>query len=191
MATDIYANDSDTLTLPPGQVLTVVADAFGAGIIRRINPNSQLSGARQTSIAANGTKSFGPFASVRTYSIECSRGKLSVDQGKSDYRPAREIGAIETFSASFTLQADMMGTVFRNDSASNLTVTVPNDLPEGFNCGFIKYAAGNVALSFAAGAINRSAVATLTTQYTRGSLFVAKQSANVDAAECLVGGDFV
>jgi hypothetical protein len=92
-------------------------------------------------------------------------------------------------AASFTINSDCNGYLFRYEGSSNITVTVPANLPLGFNCGFAMWGTGTVTLAPGTGATNRSGKTTLNTQYTSGSILIAKNIGG-SAAEFLVGGDF-
>jgi hypothetical protein len=91
---------------------------------------------------------------------------------------------------TYTLTNADIGSVFRNDSASNLTVVVPGTLIGGFSAGFIQYSTGTITLSTTLGSVNQSAKTATSAQFARGSVLVAKQNAAETAAEFLVGGDF-
>ena len=97
---------------------------------------------------------------------------------------------ILALTSDHVLTADDIGKVFRNDSTSNITVTVPKTLISGFSAGFIQDSTGTITISAGTSAVNRSGVTTLSTQYGRGSVFVFKQNSSDTAAEFLVGGDF-
>jgi hypothetical protein len=104
-----------------------------------------------------------------------------------DYAALR--GQIVPFTGSFTLSRSDSGKIWRCDSATNVTVTVPGDLYDGFNCGFVMYGAGTVTLVAGANAVNKSAKTALTTQYQAGSLMVVNNP-GYKSHEFLVGGDF-
>jgi hypothetical protein len=192
--TDVISGQAALISLEAGLTVTVTSgDVFSTGLVRRTSNNGgNLSGNRISNIAANSSLSFGPFPADRSYSIEAvgAGGKLSYVAALQAYDYATQRGNIEPFVGSFTLKTEDMGKVFRCDDTSNVTITVPNDFAQGFNCGFIMYGTGTVTLSFAAGATNKSGKIALSTQYQRGSLFCAKQIAANNAAEILVGGDF-
>lgn len=186
---------ANIVTLPPRHTLRVASpDAFGSGLVRRIGVAGQpfITGYNRTSkVVASATIYFGPFREPRTYSIEpASGGKLVYDivQPGNDF--TTDLRNVEPFTGSFTLKNDDIGKVFRCDDASAVTITVPNNLEQGFNCEFIKYAAGNVTLSFSSGATNVTAKVAMATQYMRGSLLVTKQVAALNACDVLPGGDF-
>lgn len=102
-------------------------------------------------------------------------------------------GRIVPFSSSFTLTPEHNGAIFRHDGSSNVTVTVPNTLDDGFNVGFAMFNTGTITVAAGAGATNRSGKTALSTQYQCGSMLVMKR-VQVDAVqatiEFLVGGDF-
>jgi hypothetical protein len=189
---DISGSNREVITLQPGQTMVVRSpDALSSGIVRRVGIDGrQLQGNRMQSVQVNSKLQIGPFANPRAYSIEAVGTKLTYTIDKPSQSFARELGDVWGFTGSLVLNNEMNGRVLRCDDTSNVTITVPGDLAEGFNAGFIKYAAGNVTLSFTSGAVNRNGVTALTTLYQRGSLFVAKQTVAEDTAECMVGGDF-
>ena len=94
---------------------------------------------------------------------------------------------IERTSAAPVLNRECTGIVFVYTGSANINVAVPNNLPEGFNCGFVMYGTGTITLTGAA--TNRSAKTALTTQYSSGSIMVT-QNLTGTAAEYLAGGDF-
>lgn len=104
-----------------------------------------------------------------------------------DYAALR--GNIVSFTGSFTLSRSDAGKVFRCDDTANVTVTVPGDLEEGFNCGFLMYNTGTVTIAAGLGAVNKSGKTALSTQYQSGSVFVSK-AAGFKSQEFLLGGDF-
>lgn len=55
-------------------------------------------------------------------------------------------------TGNYTLQPSDNGAVFRGDSASGLTVTVPSTLPEGFNVGICQRGTGIVTVVAGGGA---------------------------------------
>jgi hypothetical protein len=91
---------------------------------------------------------------------------------------------------NYTLKHSDIGNVFRNDDATNYTVTVPSTLIGGFSAGFLQYSTGTITLSAGLYAVNKSAKTATSAQFARGSVFVAKQNAADTKAEFLVGGDF-
>lgn len=105
------------------------------------------------------------------------------------YPIATQVGKIERFSGNRTLSPDDNGRVFRGEDSSNVTVTVPNNLGEGFTVGFVQYASGTITLSAGSGATKRAGGTATSAQYQRGSLIVTK-NADGASAESFVGGDF-
>lgn len=98
-------------------------------------------------------------------------------------------GKVERLTGDKTLSPSDKGKLFRCDSAANVTVTAPANLPEGFNVGLAMWAAGTVTVAAGSGATNRSSKTALSTQYQMGSLLVMKNASGA-AAEFVLGGDF-
>jgi hypothetical protein len=93
-------------------------------------------------------------------------------------------------SGNYVLTQTDVGAVFRNDSASNLTVTIPSILIDGFSAGFIQYSTGTITLVAGAYTTNVSGKTATSAQFARGSVFVVKRNVGDTRAEFLVGGDF-
>ena len=187
----VKLGDYFSTVLLAGETLTVTADAFSSGLVKRMGePGVQLMGVQQTAIPASGTRIIGPFPLVQFYSIECAAGSLTYVISTDEFGYSVLKGNVEGFTGSFTLKDYDNGKLFRCDDGSNVTVTVPNNLSQGFNVGFVMWAAGTVTIAAASGATNRSSTSALNTQYNVGSLVVMKQSAAVTAAEFLLGGNF-
>lgn len=93
------------------------------------------------------------------------------------------------FTGNRTLTADDNGKVLRCDDASNVTVTVPRDLPECFTCGFLMWGAGTITLAAGSGATKRSSTSAISAQYSSGALLVAK-NADDGSAEFVLSGGF-
>jgi hypothetical protein len=98
-------------------------------------------------------------------------------------------GHVIPFKGNFTLVNEQNGAIFRCDDGSNVTVTIPRNLMEGFNVAFAQWAAGTITLSAASGAINRAGGTATSAIYQHGSLIVVKNSNNA-STEFVVGGDF-
>ena len=96
--------------------------------------------------------------------------------------------SLQTVTANYTLQAsDDWQTILVN-SASDVTITVPNSLPAGFWCGFARLGAGNVTFAAASGGtLQPTTVTKLAAQYSQGSVFIATNSGS--APLILLGGD--
>lgn len=97
-------------------------------------------------------------------------------------------GKVFPLSGSYTLSQSDNGKLFRSDSASNITLTIPAGLSEGFTVAVAMFGAGTVTASAGAGATNRSSKSALSTQYQVGSILVMKNTGS--AAEFVLGGDF-
>jgi hypothetical protein len=93
------------------------------------------------------------------------------------------------FTGNRTLSLDDNGKVLRCDDTSDVTITVPADLPECFTCGFLRWSTGTVTVAAGAGATKRSSTSAIGTQYSSGALLVGK---NVDgaSAEFVLSGEF-
>jgi hypothetical protein len=100
------------------------------------------------------------------------------------------LATIADQSGNYTLTQTDVGAVFRNDSASNLTVTIPSFLIDGFSAGFLQYSTGTIRLVAGAYTTNVSGKTATSAQYARGSVFVVKRNVGDTGAEFLVGGDF-
>lgn len=172
------------LTLEAGAVLTVTADALSNGLVRLLD----RTGYQETNVPASGTRKFGVFPALRRYSIECAVGTLSyrVDQPDLDY--GTQLGNIEAFTGARLLRAEDNGKLLRCDDTSNVVITVPDFLPEGFNVAYAMWSTGTVSITAGAGATARDSKSGVATQYKVGSLLVVK-NANGVSAEYLLGGD--
>lgn len=186
----VSAGQKLDVTLQVGETLRVVAGAVSSGLVRRLGmPGDQRQGPQNTDVPVSGTRQFGPFPTIRRYSIECAVGALTYTAAIDDLPTATHLGNIEGFSGARTLRSEDNGKIFRCDDASGVTVTVSNDLPEGFNVGFAKWGAGTVTIAAASGATNRTSKTALATQYNSGTLVVLKNGTG-SAAEFVLGGDF-
>jgi hypothetical protein len=181
-----------TVTLESGYTLAVTAAANSSGRIRREANSIGGPLARDwfKTIPVGETRRFGPFPTERRYDIECQSGSLSyeiVTEPDNDF--ATLLGNVEKFTGNITLSVEDNGKLMRCEDASNVNVTVPATLPEGFNIGFMMWGAGTVTIAAGSGATNRSAATALSTQYDVGSLIVGK-NADGTAAEFVLGGGF-
>lgn len=178
------------LGLDPGEMLTVTADALSSGLVRRVSSSgNNLSGYQINNVAASSKVMCGPFPTVRQYSIECAAGSLVYTMTKSDYGYSVLLGNVEAFTGNRILSQNDNGKLLRCDDSSNVTITVNNDLAEGFNVGFGMWGSGTVTIAAASGATNRSSTSALSTQYQLGSLVVIKNGTG-KAAEFALGGSF-
>ncbi|MBR0735765.1 hypothetical protein JQ581_02400 [Bradyrhizobium liaoningense] len=92
------------------------------------------------------------------------------------------------FTGNRTLSLDDNGKVLRCDDTSNVTITVPRDLPECFCCAFMMWSTGTITASAGSGATKRSSASVLSTQYLTGALLVAKNADDASAEFILSGG---
>lgn len=123
--------------------------------------------------------------------IELAEGPnhyVAIDASVGDVTYTIFYSDVVPFTGNRTLTADDNGKVLRCDSASNVTITVPADLPECFSCGFMMWSTGTIAVSAGSGATNRSGVSTLSTQYASGALLVGKNADDVSAEFILSDG---
>lgn len=90
---------------------------------------------------------------------------------------------IVTKTASYTLQAGDNGKTLYFNSATAVTLTVPNDLPVGFNVFGRQVGAGRVTIAPAAGATRRSLGSTIRTagQYAGFSVVVSGNAGGASA----------
>jgi hypothetical protein len=179
-----------TITLQAGETLRVVSDANSNGLVRRLGDKAgfQRSGSQEQSVPASSTRVFGPATSARRYSIEVAVGSLTYTTSVEDLPYSNLLGNIEGFTGSKTLRAEDNGKFLRCDDASNVTITVQNDLPQGFNVSFSMWSTGTITVAAASGATNRSTTSALSTQYQLGSLIVMKNAGT--AAEYVLTGGF-
>lgn len=96
--------------------------------------------------------------------------------------------AIVVLSAARALTAADNGQVLRSDSATGIVLTVPGNLPAGFNVAVMQWGAGAVSFAAASGAVARSTPAATSKQYGVASLLVGKNATSA-AAEYVLGGD--
>lgn len=109
------------------------------------------------------------------------------------YDYAKQRGLVVPFTGNLAITRNDEGKIFRSDDASNVTVTIPNDLHDGFNIGFITYSTGTITLVAGPHVTNKSGRSALPSQYLAGSLMVTKRSGGPDVLgdiEFMTGGDF-
>lgn len=89
---------------------------------------------------------------------------------------------------TYTVQPSDNGKVLTFTNASAITVTLPDDLPVGFNCLTVQMGAGTVTFSAAGGGslLNVNGHTDLSGQYAYGSLLVTSNAGS--AAQWLLGG---
>lgn len=178
--------------LAAGLILRVVASAVASGIIRQVGqPGVQLTGLRQSDIAAGQSRKIGPFPTDRTFQIEATTGTIEVTTEQPEFDLATALANIEVVDASFTLREMDNGKIFRCENSSGITITVPSTLPEGFNVAASQWGTGSVTFAAGTGATARSSALEVADQYETASLLVMKNNAGETAAEFTVGGSAV
>jgi hypothetical protein len=77
----VNLRESTTLSLPPGEVLTVVASntvsEAGAGLITRLGDSAGAPDQGETAIAKGETKTFGRYAGTTRFKVACDTGYLT------------------------------------------------------------------------------------------------------------------
>jgi hypothetical protein len=191
MVDTIDVGRTERITLNAGTTIAIAAAANSSGRVRRQNNANGGIIAQDwfRTLAAGDTIRLGPYPVSKHYEIETQLGSLTYTFSNPDNDFATQLGNVEKFAGSITLTAEDNGKLFRCEDASNVTVTVPNNLPEGFNAGFLMWGAGTVTIAAGSGATNRSTTTALTTQFDMGSLIVGKNSTG-SAAEFALGGAF-
>ncbi|MCK1286579.1 hypothetical protein IVB41_21905 [Bradyrhizobium sp. 44] len=106
------------------------------------------------------------------FEIVTTLGTISYSIDKPTMNYATQLGNIESISAAFTLHEFDNGKVFRHEGNNNITVIVSNDLPPGFNVGFIQNSTGTITIASASGANKRAGGSATSAQYQSGSLVV-------------------
>jgi hypothetical protein len=101
-------------------------------------------------------------------------------------RLIRARAAVELLTQNRTFVPSDVSTLFRSDSASNLTVTVPKDAREGANYAVAAWGTGSVTVAAEAGATNRSAITGTSGQYKLLSIIIVRNVGG-NAAEFIVG----
>lgn len=179
------------ITLDPGMTMIVTADAQSSGLVRRSgSPGSALSaGSLIQNIAASGKSIFGPFGTPHHYTLEPAAGKLTYTLSVDDFPHSVMLQNVEAFTGNRTLRDEDNGKFLRCDDSSNVTITVPNSLVEGFNMGFGMWSTGTVTISAGSGATKRGSAAALGTQYQTGTLIVVKNTTGI-LAEFTLAGQF-
>jgi hypothetical protein len=121
--TTIRAGNAETMTLPAGQVLTVIADAQSSG---RVFPFSERPGdtAGLTDVAASATVLVGPYGTTTRYKIEALTGSLSYGSAAVDFPTAAEAAA-----AAALLYVPVSGTI--GDVKEYIGAGVPVDYTDG------------------------------------------------------------
>jgi hypothetical protein len=94
---------------------------------------------------------------------------------------------VKTASYTATTADNRRRIVF--NSASAVTLTLPNSLPDGWECGIVQMGAGVVTIAVASGGalLSRSSHSKTAGQYAQAYVFVASNSGT--AAQIVLGGD--
>lgn len=178
----ISAGSQYRTKIEPGNVLIVVASASGSGVVRRLGSSGADVAGQIKNIPAGATRRFGPFPTERIFNIEVGAGTFQVDEAPDDYGFATAKGNVEPFTGAVLLRPEDNGKLFRCDDASNVVITAPGDLPEGFNVAFAQWSTGTVTFAAGTGMTARSTKLAVSAQYAMGSLIVMK------AGEFVTGG---
>jgi hypothetical protein len=110
---------------------------------------------------------------------------------KSDHQHPPQDGTVNVQSGTtYTLQASDNGKIVEFTNAGAVTLTVPNSLAAGFNCGLCQCGAGQVTINAGAGATRRQASSLTKTraQWSEVALRVRANSGG-SAAEFVLSGD--
>lgn len=180
---------SDALfILPADQTLTLVGNAQASGVLY---PQAYPSGGAIPStglltVGASGSYDVGPFKTPHAYRLTATVGSIDFAMGFKDVPFASDRANCEEITASRVLTNGDNGKFFRVNSAIAVSLTIPNNLIEGWNAGFVQYGAGNIALVSASGAINRSPITGTTAQYSIMSAFCVNNPNDGAAAEYVV-----
>jgi hypothetical protein len=100
-----------------------------------------------------------------------------------------------TIQANLTKTANYTATAADNrrrivfNSASAVTLTLPNNLPDGWECGIVQLGAGAVTIAVASGGtlLSRTSHTKTAGQYAQAYVFVASNTGT--AAQVVLGGD--
>jgi hypothetical protein len=186
MSQTVTAPGRNVVALDANQIITISPAANASGRVGRIGdlPGDGENASAYGTLTASTTKVVGPFINPTRHAIELSAGTATyaVSTPNPAYRTL--LGRMDGFTGNRTLTADDNGKILRCDDASNVTITVPNSLAEGFNVGFAMFGAGTVTISAGSGATNRSSTSALSTQYQVGSLLVCRVARDAISRRC-------
>lgn len=102
---------------------------------------------------------------------------------------ARTTQAVSRKTANYTATVNDNRLVIIFNTASGVTLTLPNTLPEGWECGVLQMGAGQVTVSVAGSPpISRGGHTKTAGQYAMASCFVESNS-NGTSAVVILGGD--
>lgn len=106
-----------------------------------------------------------------------------------DTLEARTTQALSRKTANYTAVETDNRTIIAFNAASAVTLTLPNTLPEGWECGVLQMGAGQVTISAAGSApISRGGHTKTAGQYALASVLVESNSGGT-AAVVILGGD--
>ena len=88
-----------------------------------------------------------------------------------DLEDSMTIAKINTITTAYTLKREDHGKIIEVDST--VTLTLPNNLPNGFNCSIVNVGSGVVTLS---ATTLRSSVATITSQYGAATVYLGENN---------------
>jgi hypothetical protein len=101
----------------------------------------------------------------------------------------RTTQAVSRKTANYTATVNDNRLVIIFNAASSVTLTLPNTLPEGWECGMLQMGAGQVTVSVAGSPpISRGGHTKTAGQYAMASCFVESNS-NGTSAVVILGGD--
>jgi hypothetical protein len=190
MSTTVSAPSRTVIPIDAGQVITLAPDASAAGRFGRIGdtPGSGEFPSAYSNLTAGVTVLVGPFIVPTRIVVELSAGSVSYSVTTPNPAYCTLLGKIEPFTDNRTLTAADNGRLLRCDAPQSVTLTVPNNLPEGFNLSFAQWGNGNVTVTAASGATNRSSVSATIGQYKVGCILVMRNADGV-SAEFSVNGE--
>src|SRR5258708_5169332 len=116
MSISILPGKPAFLALEPGETLVVTADALSSGLVRRVTQSGgNRTGLNEQTVQASGTRIFGPFPTVRHYSIETALGALVYDVTVHQFGRSVLFANVEGFTGSRTLRQGDNGKLLRCD----------------------------------------------------------------------------
>jgi hypothetical protein len=182
----------EILTVDAGQIATIVLspDAVATWSFIGAQPGLGDLPTGANSLSAGATIVLGPWTANKRIRVEISRASETSVVSVPTNPFSVLFGKVDSFVGNRVLISDDNGRLLRCDDSSNVIITVPNNLLEGFNIGFLTWGTGTLTISAGSGATNRSSTSGLHFQFNAGSLVVAK-NANGISAEFILGGDFV
>lgn len=132
-----------------------------------------------------------PSNAIPLVAVAAGSAGVAADLSRSDHKhPPQDATVNLQTGTTYTVQSSDNGKIIELSNAGAITVTVPNSLPVGFNCGFCQVAAGQATISAGAGATQRQASGLSKTraQWSEIALRV-RANAGGSAAEYVLSGD--